>query len=195
MILFIFRVAIVLAIAFGVGALSALYSIRASSGFGALRIGQWLTYPGRGSEDADPYSKARAAREGAIPLGAAEGIEFLSSRDSSGAALRRDCNYRVEGQVPLARYWTIFAIGEDGAPLRSQATGDPSALHSRQLARRADGTFEVRFGPRPQPGNWAVVEGGGPMSLVIVLYDTPVAAAPAEATVALPAVVRETCGA
>ncbi len=195
MLLFLFRVALALAIAIGVGSLSALYAIRASSGFGAVRIGPWLTYPDRADENADPYSKARMAREGIIALGNAEGMEFLAAKDSAGASLERSCSYRIEGQVSQARFWTIYAAGENGRPIAPKGSGTAAAFHSRQLLRRPDGSFVLHFGAEPQPGNWAMVDGSGAMELMLTLYDTPISTASGIAETILPVIVRESCGA
>lgn len=66
-----------LVIAVGGGTLSAWYAVNRFDGFGSLRIGQWTGYPDAGTPQSDPYAKARAAREGAFPLGSAEGLAFM----------------------------------------------------------------------------------------------------------------------
>ena len=82
-----------LAIAIGGGAASVWYTLQAQEGIGAVTIGNWTAYPNMGAPDADPYSKARAAREGMLALGRAEGLAFFSNRDSSGDTLSRKCSY------------------------------------------------------------------------------------------------------
>lgn len=58
----IFKVVAVLALALGGGIWSVDYALDSFEGFGELRVGAWRAYPAAGTPDADPYSKARAAR-------------------------------------------------------------------------------------------------------------------------------------
>ena len=67
-----------LAIAIGGGAASVWYALELQEGVGAVTIGSWTAYPDIGAPDADPYSKARAAREGLLALGRAEGLAFVA---------------------------------------------------------------------------------------------------------------------
>ena len=109
-----FLIFVVLAIAIVGGGASVWYALKANEGVGAVTIGQWTAYPYIGTPDADPYSKARSASEGLLSLGRAEGISFSAERDSDGEALRRECTYMVEGPVPSARFWTLYAADPAG---------------------------------------------------------------------------------
>ena len=71
-----------LAIAIGGGGGSVWYALQAQSGVGAISIGQWTAFPEIGTQNADPYSKARVAREGVLALGKAEGLSFIAERDA-----------------------------------------------------------------------------------------------------------------
>src|SRR5262245_13147218 len=89
-----------LAIAIGGGAGSVWYALNAQEGVGAVTIGSWTAYPDMGAPDADPYSKARQARLGLLPLGRAEGLAFIATRDAAGAPLSTQCSYLIEGSTP-----------------------------------------------------------------------------------------------
>lgn len=195
MLFFLLRVALVLAIAIGGGAYSAMYAIDNDIGLGAIRFGPWTAYPRRGGVSDDPYSRARLARSGEIPLGHAEGLAFAAAADSSGAVLDRNCLYTISGKVPAARYWTLHAV--TGSPIRVVSGGPnlPASLHSRQLMRGPDNAFEIAIAPFAQPGNWLPVTGRGPMHLVLTLYDTPVSTDNSLSEVTLPEIVRRGCGA
>lgn len=184
--------AIALAIAFGGGVSSAWYAIQAFEGVGVLAIGPWTAYPDAGTERADPYWRARAARKPAFPLGAGEGLAFVANEDSNGARLDRRCNYAVEGHAPPTRLWTLYPADAALAPV-GNAVGRANAMHSMRLLRKADGSFAIGVGPRPQGGNWQPIAGDGPFSLVFTLYDTPAAASSSIADLALPAIKRITC--
>lgn len=181
-------------IAVGGGAASVWYALQAREGVGAVTIGSWTAYPSMGAPGADPYSKARAAREGLLALGRAEGIVFLAGRDAGGEPLSRKCSYLVEGLAPPARFFTLYAADRSLGLL----PGDKrrrAALQSVDLLRNPDNSFVVAIGPDATPGNWLPVSGDGPMMLVLTFYDTPVAGSIGVEDVALPQVLRAGCDA
>ena len=185
-------VLIVLAIAIGGGAASVWYALGATGGLGALEAGVWTAYPFAGTPQADPYSRARVSRDADLPLGGAEGIVFVAARDSGGSLLRRDCMYRVEGNVPPARIWTLYPADPAHVPLPSLGQRPP-ALSSLGVLRAPDNALIVTASQRVAPGNWLPVSGSGPMTLVLTLYDTAVASNEAIAAVDMPQVLRVSC--
>lgn len=184
---------IVIAIAIGGGTASVWYALRAQEGIGALTVGGWTAFPAIGTPEADPYAMARIARDGTLPLGRAEGLAFIAERDSAGNRLRRECDYRVEGLTPTARFWTLVATDETLAALGHG--GRASAVQSRQVLRRADNSFAVGVGPHPAPGNWVRIDGTGPLALVLTLYDTPVTGGAGLGAFELPQVLKSGCDA
>jgi hypothetical protein len=182
----------VLAVAIGGGAASVWYLLRSQEGIGALTIGGWTAFPTIGTPDADPYSRARIAREGVLSLGRAEGLTFIAERDSAGDPLRRNCSYRVEGATPPARFWTLFA-SDRTLDVLDTGRARPPATHSQEILRQPDNSFLIAFGPHPLPGNWIRVTGSGPMTFLLTLYDTPVDAASGITGIELPQVLRTAC--
>lgn len=183
-----------LVIAIGGGAASVWYVLDAQKGVGAVTIGSWTAYPDMGTPGADPYSKARVAREGVLALGRAEGLTFTAQRDSSGQRLRRQCSYRIEGEVPSARFWTLHASDDAGAVIGSDKPR-PAALHSYNAIRTTDNSISVAVGRHPAPGNWLALSGSGPMSFVLTLYDTTIATSTDLDDIALPQVRKVGCDA
>lgn len=188
----IFLTALTLVIAIGGGAGSVWLALERDFEFGTVAIGNWTAYPKRGTPAADPYSKARFSREADLALGHAEGLVFTATRDASGAPLRLECDYRVEGSLPPARFWTLSArtaqrhlVAADGARV--------PALHSYALMRQQDNTVTTTISRNPVPGNWLAVTGNGEFALVLTLYDTAVASSARIAEVELPQVLREGC--
>lgn len=190
---FLLRVAIVIAIALGIGTWSAINAIENSERIAAIRFNDWVAFPHLGTEQTDPYSRARIAREGTLPLGAAEGLSFSTKVDSSGDPLSRRCDYRLEGSVPTGRFWTLFAATPTGRPLRMQRVPQASALHSDHAIWQSRGVLVVNAGPDAAPGNWLGIDGDGPMMLVLNVYDTPVATNVEFADVAMPRVEKVAC--
>lgn len=183
-----------LAIAIGGGGGSVWYALQAQSGVGAIRIGQWTAFPEIGTQDADPYSKARVAREGVLALGKAEGLSFVAERDAGGEPLKRECAYTIEGSFPTARFWTLYAADQS---LGVVGTGKPrlAALQSYQVLRKGDNSVTITAGNRPSPGNWLLTDGFGKMYFVLTFYDTPIASSTGLSDVKLPSIVKAGCNA
>ena len=181
-----------LAISLGGGIASVWYALNSNSSFGAISIGSWTAFPDAGTPDADPYSTARRARDGELPMGQAEGLPFYAKNDSEGRTLSTQCNYRIDGNVPAARFWTMHPaspslIAQKNEPFRNDA------LHSRQLLRAPDNSFSIALGPDPAPGNWISVSATGSMVLVLTLFDTQIASAVTSASEEFPAIIRINC--
>ncbi|UVK38150.1 DUF1214 domain-containing protein [Mesorhizobium sp. AR10] len=183
-----------LAIAIGVGGGSVWYALKAQDGVGAIRIGEWTAFPDIGTQAADPYSKARVAREGVLALGQAEGLSFIAERDDGGEQLKRQCAYTIEGGFPTARFWTLYAADQS---LGVVETGKPrlAALQSYQVVRQPDNSVIISVGNRPTPGNWLLTEGSGRMYFVLTFYDTPIASSTGLSDVTLPRIVKVGCDA
>ncbi|WP_237476924.1 DUF1214 domain-containing protein [Lichenibacterium dinghuense] len=160
---------------------------------GAVAIGPWVTRPKVGTTAIDPYARAELARTGAVPLAASEGLSFTATTDDTGYRLLRTCTYRLAGDVPPARFWTLTATDPAG-----RALGDPArrtAFTSSGVVRDEAGRVAVEVGPEARPGNWLMLSGEGPLTLTLRLYDTSLAGNAGEvADAALPSIVRQGCG-
>jgi len=167
-------VLLTLAIAFGGGAWTASWTLKATSGFGAIELGAWSAYPELQTANADPFAKAHRAGDGRILLGRAEGLVFTALTDHSGEALSGKCSYEISGSTPPTRFWTLRVAGAAGNPL-AVAPRFPASLNSWTTLRRADGSFLIRLGAAPQPGNWIRLDTAGKVSFVLTLVDTPAA--------------------
>ena len=183
-----------LAIAIGGGGASVWYALKIQDGVGAIRIGQWTAFPDIGTPAADPYSKARVAREGVLALGRAEGLSFVAENDAAGDQLKRECSYRIEGGFPTARFWTLYAADQS---LGVVDTGKPrlAALQSYEVLRQADNSVTISVGHHPMPGNWLLTDGSGRMYFVLTFYDTPIASSTGLSDVSLPRIVKAGCDA
>ncbi|MCP1198143.1 DUF1214 domain-containing protein [Notoacmeibacter sp. MSK16QG-6] len=182
-------------LALGLGGGSAWFALDRADALGALNIGKWVAYPEAGTDRADPYTRARIARNAALPLAPAEGLVFSRRSDESDRPLRAGCQYILEGRLPSARFWTLHA-----APLSSDASiADEDrrvALHSRALLRQPDGSIRIAIGPTIRPGNWLPVAGNGPFRLILSLYDTPLGSGTSISPLGMPTVTpEESCNA
>lgn len=189
-----FLVLVALCVSIIGGGASVWYALKANEGIGAVTIGEWTAFPYIGTAEADPYSKARAARDGLLALGRAEGLSFSAQSDSSGEALRRECAYRIEGPVPAARFWTLYAADPTGSVLHA-GERRTAALHSNEIIRLRDNEVTISASTHPAPGNWLALYGAGPMMVVLTFFDTPIASAGGTTDIGLPSIVKVDCNA
>ena len=178
---------VALAVGFGLS----WYALTDGRLVGVLRAGPWSAWPDVGSPAPNPYTQAHLARVAGLQLGSAEGLQFTASLDSDGAPLDLRCAYRLEGQTPVASFWTLAAVNPAGANLA--APDAPLAIRSSDLSRPTDGTILLHVGTKLQPQNWLELAGSGPFSLVLTLYDTVVSSGFSSAQATLPAIHREAC--
>ena len=196
------------------GAWSAWSAIRGDIGWSALTVAEWTAWPLEGSPAADPYTKAKVASQGAVPLGVGEGVAFEARSDAAGRPLDLGCNYRLAGRTPKARIWTLTAHGpnEDGANGAAlvRPDGAVAALTSRDLVRAETGAFAVTVGARAAAGDWLPLVAPPPPArprradepaprhpfrLVLRFYDSPVATSAELFEPTMPRVERLNCAA
>jgi hypothetical protein len=182
--------------AFAVAALVGLgltyYALSRGAAFGGLSIESWDAFPKTGTLDADPYARASIARSGRLPIALGDGVSFSVREDDDGKTLDGRCDVVLTGITPTARYWTLTLYNVDGG-LVANSVGR-YGFTSEEVARHADGTFEVVVAPRANPGNWLPTGGVERYELVLRLYDTAVGVATkAGREVPMPAVMTKSC--
>lgn len=185
----ILLVLLTLVIAIIGGALSVSHVLKTFDGFGRLQIGQWEAYPDAGTENADAYARARAAQRGDIAIGRAEGLIFHAWRDDHGEPFKAGCTYRLSGDLPEARMFTLYAATPSLRPIVALSPL-PVELSSQNILRRENSPLVISIGPDAQPGNWLAIDGKGRFTLILTLYDTPIAATTGLAKLVMPRVER-----
>lgn len=181
-----------LSIALVGGIYSADWTTDNFNGFDALHLGAWTANPKSGSHDADPYSKARAARTGTLPLGTAEGLIFVAAKDSDGKPLDPSCDYVLSGRPANARLWTLRLADAELVDLRAD-DGSPLALHSRNIIRKSDGTMAINASRTIQPGNWLPIPQTDTIRFLLTLYDSAIASSVGIADQTMPLIKAENC--
>jgi hypothetical protein len=179
------------AAALTLGLWSAWLAVRSPAPIDTIALGAWQAWPNAGTADADPYSRARQARIGEIPLGSGEGLMLLAQSDDSGAPLLSACNYRIAGQTPPARLWTVVLEDLNGKVVRGSSGA--AALGSDTLFRAPDGSFEIALSTAPQTGNWIPTDGANRFRIVIRLYDTTARTGTELTTLFMPRIIRDRC--
>jgi hypothetical protein len=185
---FLFSFAV--AAAFGLGLTQ--FALTRGTAFGAITIGAWTAWPKTGTTDIDPYARAAIARSGELPIGSGDGVAFFASSDDTGHPLDGRCTVTIAGTTPAARFWTMTLYDLDGRLVPNAA--DRYGFTSQEIARHADGSYEIVLAPRARPGNWLPTGGVDRYVVVLRLYDTPVGVATRTARDApMPAVTAGAC--
>jgi hypothetical protein len=179
--------AVALVIGFGLS----WYALSEGRFFGAIDVGPWSAWRDAGSPTPDPYTRAFVSRNGALQLGASEGLQFVASTDSDGLRLDRACRYRIDGTTPLATFWTLVPADVDGTPIARP--GGPAAFNSTRIARAADGSMQLYVSRTLSPHNWLEITGEGSFMLALTLYDTSSFAGVGPTVATLPSIIREAC--
>lgn len=181
----------VIVVGAALGLLSVWVALNAEGRWGTVRNGPWRSLIEAGSPDANPYARAVVALDALLALDARETIYFTADRDEDGNALRGDCDYRIAGSDPGARWWSITVYGADRFLIKNVARRFSYTLAN--LAREAPGRFEISLAPAEHPGNWLPSGGQGAIFLALRLYNPEAAVAQDPAHAALPSIRRERC--
>lgn len=188
----IVNIFLIVLIGLGLGGFSAWYSIQRSHAIGGITSGPWSAWPFAGGSNADPYTVAKVARDGTIPLGATEGLAFEAATDGQGRNLRLECDYTLSGTTPPSKLWTLAAYLPNGEPVKPNAGGS-AAMHSGRILRFPDGSFRIMLSRNPRPGNWLSMRGAGNFYLVLRVYDTPVTSTSGLVRPQMPGIIRGDC--
>jgi hypothetical protein len=181
-----------LAVATIVGLGATYLALTRGAAFGALSIGSWTAWPKTGTQDADPYARAAIARTGQLPIALGDGVSFALRADDDGKPLDGRCDVVLSGITPAARYWTLTLYNSEGELVANSV--NRYGFTSQEIARHADGSFEIIVGPRANPGNWLATGGVEHYALVLRFYDTAVGVSTkAGREVPMPAVNTRSC--
>jgi hypothetical protein len=156
------------------GLVASAFALSGPSPFDRIRLGAWSVEAHAGSNEADPYTRARIARSGEIPLANGEGLQLIALGDDDGRPLDGRCVYRIGPRAPRARYWTLTLVGPQGVPVANSA--DRYGFRSSEILRSGDGDFAISVAADVQPGNWLPIGAPGPFALLLTLYDSPLGA-------------------
>jgi hypothetical protein len=167
---FVLYLLMMIAVALSVGFGLSYYALTDGRLFGVAQVGPWIAWPDLGSNTPNPYTRGHLARQATLQLGQAEGLQFIATTDSAGEPLTRACSYRIVGRTPLATFWTLVAVDENGTNIASPES--EIVMRSTRIVRVDDGEIAINVGNQLMPGNWLELTGEGPFRLQLTLYDT-----------------------
>lgn len=172
-----------IALLLGIG--SSWYMIEIGTPLTTVKAGPWVSWPAAGTPTADPYTRARTARHGSLPISGTVAQVWEARTDSTGQRLHSSCDYAVTGRGLNEGWWTI-ALYDDSGHLIPNAAGR-HAFNSSTIMRRPDGGFLVSLARDARPGNWLPTGGAGRLTLVLTLIEA------GDASGALPEIRRVAC--
>ena len=171
--LFVNLIAIaVLGIGGGLG--SAWYMVEAGSRLTTRSYGPWSTWIAAGRPDADPYTRARVARNGLLPIASTLELTFFAKTDGEGGQLQSACDYSVTVEGMDGAWWSLAAFDRRGSLIPNAA--DRYAFSSDTAMREPDGRAVIVVARDARAGNWLPI-GAGKVTLVLTVQDAGMAAA------------------
>jgi hypothetical protein len=159
--------AVGIALVGGIG--SSLYFIETGTRLTTIAVGPWVAWTSAGTPDADPYTRARMARRGSLPLSASIALNFEARTDEEGRRLHSGCDYVLESARMDEGWWSLTVYDEEGRLIPNAA--DRYALNTATVVRNPDGAFAVNLARDARPGNWLPTGNAGRLTLVLTLIE------------------------
>ncbi|MGD1884800.1 MAG: DUF1214 domain-containing protein [Paracoccaceae bacterium] len=151
----------------------------------SIKNGSWSTSEAVGTAQAGVLTRAIVARTGLFALSKEETIYYRAVEDSDGVPFDGACRYRVIGDAPQARWWSITIYGADNYLIETPE--NRYSIGSKDVG----GTIDFAIAGDAE-GLWLPVA-DGPFSLTMRLYNPVAAVYENLATTPLPAIIREGC--
>lgn len=176
-----------LSVVLGVG--SALYAVDRGWRLTTQHHGPWMMWTRSGQRDADPYTRARFAKLGSLPLSTQIAATWEARYDVEGRRLHSSCEYLIEAE-PIEAIWFNFTVYDDNGLLIPNAAARHS-FTSQTIAANPDGSFFIVLAREARPGNWLPVGGAGRLTLVLTMIEPKPSVA--ESALQLPSIRRIMC--
>jgi hypothetical protein len=177
----------VVALALGIG--SAFWMVDRGSRLTTQRNGPWTMWTRAGQKDIDPYTRARQAKQGNLPLSTQIAATWEARFDNEGARLHSSCEYLLESEPIDATWFNLTVYDDNGLLIPNSA--ERHAFTSQTIAANPDGSFFVVLARDARPGNWLPVGGAGRLSLLLTLIEPKPSVA--ESAQQLPSIRRIGC--
>jgi hypothetical protein len=139
-----------LAVVLGLG--SARYMVENGASFTTQQAGPWRFWHNEGKLDADPYTRARAARLGRLPVTAASALFLTAITDSDGGGLTSSCSYEIVARPLPAQWWNIALFNEAGGLIANKA--ERYSYNSENLTLPTSGAYRIYLSSKARSGAW-----------------------------------------
>lgn len=151
----------------GIG--SSWYMVSAGSSLSTHTLGPWVAWTSEAAADADPYTRAMAARSGRLNISSEIAATYTATTDATGVRLHSSCEYRIAGQDLDANWWSITVFDQDGRLIPNAA--ERYAYTRETVALRPSGDFVVTLARDARPGNWLPTGGAGRLAVILHLLE------------------------
>lgn len=146
-----------------IGLGSAWYMVEKGTALTASQLGPWQVWPKEGHLEADPYTRARMARSGRLPITGS--LYFTARSDQDGRQLNSGCDYEITGRPLNALWWSLTVYDASGELIANKA--DRHAFNGENIALLPDGSYRIRVASQARPGNW--LPSGQDQQLMLIL--------------------------
>lgn len=176
-------------VALVVGIGSALYVVDSGVRLTTQRNGPWTMWSRSGQRDVDPYTRARYAKLGSLPVSTQIAATWEARFDVEGRRLHSSCEYLIEAE-PIDATWYNFAVYDDHGMLIPNSA-ERYSFTSQTIAANPDGSFFIVLAREARPGNWLPVGGAGRLTLMLTMIEPKPTVA--ESAAQLPSIRRIGC--
>ncbi len=155
--------------------------------------GPWSTSLAIGSTSANPYLRAWVAKHALLALAKSETIYLTAFVDENGEPLLGNCDYKIEGDAPDARWWSVTVYGEDDFLISNEQRR--YSWSSTEMKLGPGGHFTVYVSMSPKEGYWLPTGEAKRLSITLRLYNPGCAYYDYQALkkAELPRIIKERC--
>lgn len=187
---FLVRLFLALVAALAIGASSAWFALDTVPQSDFIANGAWRIAPSLSDTKLSLYERAALAKASLLLPDYREALYLTATQDETGAPLRGNCTYRIEGTSLPARWWSISAYGPKHFLIPNPQ--NRYALNGREIAA-PDGSFVLHVSSGDQAKHWLPLDDASGFSLTLRLYqpDPWIIAAPGDFNA--PRLIKESC--
>ena len=178
---------VALVLVLGIG--SALYVVDNGTRLTTQRNGPWSMWLRSGQRDLDPYTRARFAKLGNLPVSSQIAANWEARYDVEGRRLHSSCEYLIESEPIDAAWFNVTVYDDHGLLIPNSATRH--SFTSQTIAANPDGSFFIVLAREARPGNWLPVGGAGRLTLMLTMIEPKPSVA--ESAQQLPSIRRIGC--
>ena len=139
-----------------------------------INIHGWQSDWSIGSTSANPYVRARVARNGLLAMRKEEAVYFATVTDDTGARLNDACTYRVAGGDFPAKWWSITLYDADSRlPMNEDQHLSFDQTKARSLSGGNDGRWSFQISQEPPASDtaaWVSSRAASSFDVMLRLY-------------------------
>ncbi len=175
----------------GSGVVSGQYAIRQWVATPIVSIGPWQSFKEIDINEVNPYALAHTANHGNLKLANFEVLYFIARKDDKNRALSGNCEYRVKGNAPDARWWSLTVYDQRGILIDNPA--DRYSFNNTNLWRKKETEYNIAIAPNARAGNWLPVRANEPFMIMLRLYSPAISSIRDANEISFPEIERLGC--